>query len=73
MIALTEQSMKELTGAGTRQGMIDVLNKNGIPHIIKANGWPTTTAEAINGTLLGTVKQISKAVKPEQTPGFRLP
>lgn len=73
MIALSEQHMKDLTGAGTRQGMIDVLDKNNIPYIIKANGWPTTTEQAINGTLLGTQKRPAQSQRPEQTPGFKLP
>lgn len=75
---LSLEEMKEITGASTKARMLEVLVENGIPHFIKANGWPVTTAEAVNGTLLKKDKYTAKAPvfhtsRPEETPGFRLP
>ncbi|MGA4530414.1 DUF4224 domain-containing protein [Ectopseudomonas chengduensis] len=41
---LSHEQVCELTGAKIRAKQIEVLRRNGIPHTIKANGWPCVIA-----------------------------
>lgn len=41
---LSHEQVCELTGAKTRAKQVEVLRRNGIPHTIKANGWPCVIA-----------------------------
>jgi len=51
MAFLTAEDRRELTGAGTKAGQIQMLRKNRIPFFIRADGWPVVTWEAVNGSL----------------------
>ncbi|WP_277374651.1 DUF4224 domain-containing protein [Pseudomonas sp. AA-38] len=41
---LSHEQVCELTGAKIRAKQIEALRRNGIPHTIKANGWPCVIA-----------------------------
>ena len=46
---LSQEEVRELTGAGTKAGQIRTLCQNGIRHTIKANGWPCVPRAAVLG------------------------
>lgn len=46
---LTVPELQELTGARQRARVIRVLEENGIPYVIAADGWPRVHADALTG------------------------
>lgn len=40
MLFLTREELHYLTGRKTKSKMIETLNRNGIPFVINANGYP---------------------------------
>lgn len=45
---LTREEVAELTGARTRRRQIEVLQNNGLRHVINAAGWPVVPRSAID-------------------------
>lgn len=50
---LSPEDVRGLTGAGTREGATRCLRANGIPFLVRADQWPTTTWEALHRALSG--------------------
>jgi hypothetical protein len=48
-LCLSRTEIAELTRAKTRAGQIRVLQRNGVRHIIAADGWPSVTRAAVEG------------------------
>lgn len=67
---LTQAELRDLTGAGTKPKMREVLDANRVPYFIRADGWPVVTWDAINAQFGG------KNSKPRQdtlsTDGFNI-
>lgn len=61
---LSHDQVCELTGAKLKARQIEILKRNGIPHTIKASGWPCVIAANL---LPHMKKQVeSKAWKPRK-------
>lgn len=58
---LTRAQVRELTGTTLRAKQIEVLKRNGVPHIVNAAGWPVVALSAIEGGRREPTQAAAKA------------
>ena len=62
----------EAIRAGTKEGATRCLRANGIPFVVRADQWPTTTWEALHRALSGGGSARPDATPPGAGDGFNL-
>ena len=69
---LSPADIRGFTGAGTKEGATRCLRANGIPFVVRADQWPTTTWEALHRALSGGGSARPDATPPGAGDGFNL-